>query len=133
PVSGALKVGDAEIVYDPDRDFAIIDEHRSLLPYRTDWTWGTFAMHADDGVVGANFATRPHRAGEEEESGLWYPGLCEPLSDITSEPASDDPLAPWTITSADGRLEVTFTPTRRNDVKHQLGLFAVDYFMMYGS
>lgn len=133
PVSGTLRVGGDEVVYEPERDLAIIDEHRSLLPYRTDWTWGTFALRTDDGIVGANFATRPHLGGQEEESALWFPGVCEPLADITFTPTSDDPLAPWTITSADGRLEVTFTPVRRNIVNHQLGLFAVDYFMMYGS
>lgn len=133
PVSGAMQVGDDEIRFDPTRDLAIIDEHRSLLPYRTDWTWGTFAFGAQDGIVGANFASRPHREGQEEESGLWFPGVCEALADITFTPSSDDPSAPWEVTSADGRLEVTFTPARRNTVEHQFGIFAVDYFMMYGA
>jgi hypothetical protein len=36
------------------------------------------------------------------------------------------------VTSKDGRLDVTFEPEGRKGVKHQLGLFAIDYFQMYG-
>jgi Protein of unknown function (DUF2804) len=41
-------------------------------------------------------------------------------------------MAPVHIASADGRLDVTFEPEGRKGVKHQLGLFAIDYFQMYG-
>lgn len=132
-VEGVLRVGDDEVAFDGGRDLAIVDEHRSLLPYRTDWTWGTFALRTDDGLVGANFATRPLPTGEEEESGLWVPGACERLADVSFEPTSDDPLAPWHIASADGRLDVTFEPSRRNAVRHQLGVFAMDYVNLYGA
>lgn len=132
PARGVLRVGDEELVFDPARDFAILDEHRSLLPYRTRWVWGTFAQRAGAGIVGANFAERPSAPGAEEESCLWLPGRTEPLAEIRFEPASAAALAPWRITSADGRLDVTFTPEGRKDVKHQLGLFAIDYYQLFG-
>lgn len=134
PVGGALRVGDREIVYRPERDLAILDEHRSLLPYRTTWLWGTFALRAADGLVGANFVDRPEITGEAEESCLWTPTACEPLSDIVFEPTRPaDPAAPWRMRSADERLEVEFTPEGRKQVKHQLGVFAIDYFQMFGT
>lgn len=133
PVSGTLRVGDAEIRFDPARDLAILDEHKSFLPYRTRWLWGTFAALADGGPGGANFCERPSLPGEEEESCLWLAGACEPLADITFAPRSGGPLAPWTVTSADGRLEATFTPQGRKDVRHQLGLFEIDYYQLYGT
>lgn len=133
PVSGTVRPGDSTIVYDPSRDLAILDEHKSLLPYRTRWLWGTFAAQGPGGPVGANFADRPSLPGEEEESGLWVPGACEPLSDVTFTPRSGDRMAEWTVTSADGRLDATFTPGGRKDVRHQLGLFEIDYFQLYGS
>ncbi|MEU3028520.1 DUF2804 domain-containing protein [Streptomyces incarnatus] len=133
PAAGVLRVGDAEVVFEPDRDLAILDEHRSLLPYRTNWVWGTFATPTDAGpVVGANFAARPELAGEPEESCLWTPGRCEPLGDITFEPATADPSAAWHIASRDGRLDVVFEPEGRKQVRHNLGLFAVDYFQLFG-
>ncbi|MEV5986169.1 DUF2804 domain-containing protein [Streptomyces sp. NPDC052051] len=133
PVSGVLRVGDTEIAFDATRDLAILDEHRSLLPYRTTWLWGTFATPTDVGpVVGANFAARPELPGEPEESCLWTTSGCEPLSDIVFEPASADPTATWHIASQDGRIDVVFEPEGRKQVKHNLGLFAVDYFQLFG-
>jgi Protein of unknown function (DUF2804) len=132
PAEGVLRVGDDEIVFDPARDIAILDEHKSFLPYRTSWLWGTFALHGDDGLVGANFAQRATAAGHEEESCIWTPTACEPLADIRFEPAASDPLAPWHIASDDGRLDVTFEPEGRKAVKHQFGVASIDYFQMFG-
>jgi hypothetical protein len=132
PASGVLKVGHKEIVFDPTRDAAILDEHRSLLPYRAFWLWGTFATLTAAGSIGANFAHRLQEPGTPGESCLWTPHTVEPLSDVAFTPESDDPQAPWHIASADGRLEVTFEPEGRKAVKHQLGLFAIDYFQMFG-
>lgn len=132
PVSGTMRIGERTIAFDPARDLAILDEHKSLLPYRTSWLWGTFALPAERGPVGANFADRPSVPGAEEESCLWVPGGCEPLTDVGFAPASTDPLAPWTIASRDGRLDVTFEPEGRKSVKHQLGVFAIDYFQLFG-
>ena len=133
PVSGTLRVGDSEIVFDPSRDLAILDEHKSFLPYRTRWVWGTFGAPAGGRPAGANFCERPSLPGEEEESCLWLPGSCEPLSGVRFAPEADGPLAAWTMASADGRLDVTFTPQGRKDVRHQLGLFEIDYFQLYGT
>ena len=43
PVSGAYVVGDRSYIFDPARDLAIIDEHKSFFPYVTRWLWGTLA------------------------------------------------------------------------------------------
>jgi hypothetical protein len=133
PVSGALRVGADEVDFDPARDVAILDEHRSRLPYRTWWTWGTFAWHDEDGLVGANLATRPSVAGQEEECGLWSPGTCEALADVTFAQASGaDPLRPWAVTSRDGRVDVVFAPQGHKDVDVNLGVVAMRYRQRYG-
>jgi hypothetical protein len=41
-------------------------------------------------------------------------------------------MSAWRVTSRDGRLDVTFEPEGRKDVKHQLGVFAIDYFQLFG-
>lgn len=130
PASGTLTVGERAYAFDPTRDLAVIDEHKSFFPYRTRWLWGTFAMITSEGPVGANFARRPELPGEPEESCLWTPGLAEPLADVSFQRAPD---GSWQIASTDGRLEVIFTPQGRKGVKHQLGLVAIDYFQMYGT
>jgi hypothetical protein len=132
PAEGVLRVGATDIVFDPTRDLAIIDEHKSFFPYRTNWLWGTFASQAGARPVGANFATRKTSPGEEEESCIWTPQACEPLADVTFTPTSGNSLSPWHIASRDGRLDVTFEPEGRKDVRHQLGLFSIDYFQLFG-
>lgn len=132
PTSGMLRIGDDEYTFDPRRDLAIVDEHRSSLPYRTRWVWGTFATHVGGTVVAANFAHRPRVPGSEDESCLWAPTAAEPLTDVDFAHDPSDPLAPWQIRSRDGRLDVTFDPLNREEVRRQLGVFAIDYFMLQG-
>lgn len=133
PVDGVLRVGGREYTFSPDRDLALLDEHRTFLPYRTRWVWGTFAQRTPTGVVGANFARRPVVPGSEEESCLWVPGAVEPLSDLAFTRHGPDPLARWHVTSRDGRLDVVFTPVGRKTVRRQLLLAAIDYVQWYGT
>ncbi len=133
PAEGALCIGDDKVAFDGRRDLAILDEHRSLFPYQTSWLWGTFALHpARGGLAGANFCRRRQAPGAEEESCVWTPDGCEPLADVSFEPQSGDQLAPWHVRSADGRLDVAFEPEGRKQVQHQLGVFAIDYFQLFG-
>lgn len=132
PAAGSLRVGDREYVFDPARDVAILDEHKSHLPYRTRWVWGTFAAPVPGGYLGANFAARPHLAGQEEESAIWTPDGVEPLAGIAFEPQGDAQLAPWRIRSADDRLDVVFTPEGRKNVDVNFVVAALRYFQMYG-
>jgi len=138
PVAGALTVGDHTYAFDAERDLVILDEHKTFLPYRTHWLWGTFAVQYADGIVGANFCERPDVPGTPGESCLWLPGLggvpeCVPLDQVAFVAESHDPLARWHGFSKDGRLDVTFVPDGRKDVKHQLGVIAIDYWQLYGT
>ncbi|TFV66750.1 UNVERIFIED_ORG: DUF2804 family protein [Bacillus sp. AZ43] len=137
PATGHITVGARTHRFDPERHFAIIDEHRSRLAYRTSWTWGTFAVRRPDGIVGANFATRPQLPGEFEESGIWTPDAAEPLRDIrfTPDPGDQpaDLTAPVTVRDGEGRLDLVFTPEGSKGVRHQLVVAAIRYAQMYGS
>lgn len=133
PAAGTVRVGERAYDVEPSRDLVILDEHKTFLPYRTRWLWGTFAAQQDGAIVGANLAQRPTTPGSEEESCLWLPGAVQPLSAVTFAPSSTDPLAPWRVRSADGRLDVTFAPDGRKDVKHQLVLFSIDYWQLVGT
>lgn len=135
PAAGTLTVGDRAYAFDPERDLAILDEHRTFLPYRTRWVWGTFATLGPDGILGANVCQRPAVPDTPGESCLWLPApyRCEGLDEVELTPGSDDPLSPWHVRSADGRLDVVFTPDGRKDVAHQLVIFDIDYWQLYGT
>ncbi|MDR1432091.1 MAG: DUF2804 domain-containing protein [Propionibacteriaceae bacterium] len=133
PASGMISVAGREYVFDPSQDFAILDEHKSHLPYRTKWTWGTFALPVDGGYAGANFAIRPSLPDQQEESCIWTPDAAEPLADVRFTQLRDDPLSDWAIESADGRLDVLFSPLGHKGVDTQLVLAELHYLQMYGS
>ncbi|RBY93735.1 DUF2804 domain-containing protein [Blastococcus sp. TF02-8] len=137
PASGHVTVGSRTYGFHAAEHLVIIDEHRSQLAYRTEWTWGTFAVRLPDGVVGANFATRPQLPDEFEESGVWTPEAAEPLHGIRFTPdPGDRPAdlqAPVTVVDADGRLDLVFTPDGHKAVRHQLVVAAIRYAQMYGS
>lgn len=132
PVTGTLRIGNEEYTFDPGRDMAIVDEHRSSLPYRTRWVWGTFAARVEGALVGANFVHRPKPPGSEDESCLWVPTAAEALTDVDFTHDPSEPLGPWQIRSRDGRLEVTFEPLNREEVRRQFGALSIDYFMLQG-
>jgi hypothetical protein len=132
PAWGSVEVGGRVYRFDPARDFAMLDEHKSHLPYRTTWTWGTFAMPVAGGYMGANFASRPQLQGQEEESCLWTPTAAEPLASISFDRLGPGELAPWRVWSADGRLEATFAPEGAKDVRQQFGLASISYWQRFG-
>lgn len=133
PAAGELRIDGHKITFDPVRDFAIIDEHRSHFPYRTEWTWGTVATRTPAGIVGANFAARQQPADTEEESCIWTADGCEPLSDITFTALADDDRSPIRVVSEDERLDLVFTPQGRKDARHQFVVAAMNYFQQCGT
>ena len=133
PASGVIVVGEQRYAFDPERDFAILDEHKSHLPYRTQWTWGTFAMPVAGGIAGANLAIRPHIDGQEEESCIWTPLAAEPLSDLTfTQVSPGDDMSDWLISSADERVDVKFTPDGHKDVHQNFVVAKIDYNQWFG-
>ncbi|MDR1427429.1 MAG: DUF2804 domain-containing protein [Bifidobacteriaceae bacterium] len=133
PASGAVRVGDREYTLDPAVDFAILDEHKSHLPYRTTWTWGTFALPVNGGYAGANFAIRPSLPGQEEESCIWTPDAAEPLANVEFVEVHDNSPLRWEVRSADRRLDLAFSPIGHKRVDQQLVFAAIHYSQMYGT
>jgi len=131
PASGYILCGDKRYEFDPKRDCAILDEHKSHLPYHTDWDWSTFAWQVDGHIIGANLISRPSLPGQEEESCIWTPTQAQPLSDITFTQTGDD-LSPWSMVSADGRVNVVFNPQGHKDHNLNAGLVAMEYAQWFG-
>ena len=132
PASGAIACGERRFVFDPERDFAILDEHKSHLPYRCDWTWGTFVLPVAGGIAGANLADRPSLPDQEEESCIWTPQGVEALSDVAFIPMGEDDGAPWQVRSADARVDVVFTPEGHKRVDTNLVAAEIHYSQWYG-
>jgi Protein of unknown function (DUF2804) len=128
PVSGTYRIGDTELAFNADRDLALLDEHKTFLPYRTQWTWGTFATVSDGEILGANLIERQETPGEPQEGCVWIDTASRPLDDISFTRSG----SAWQAVSADRQLQLSFVPDGIKHVKHQLLIAAIDYEQIFG-
>jgi len=87
-----------------------LDHTSGLLARDTRWRWAS-ASGADVALNLIEGFNGPI------ENVLWLDGAIVPVGAVRFDYAARDPLAPWRITSADGRLELAFEPegARRQD------------------
>lgn len=133
PVEGTLRIGAETFEYDPSRDFAILDEQKTHFGYRTRWQWGTLAARTTEGQWwGANLADHDIEAGAAHESCLWLGSRIEPLGPIAFDSDPRDPMRPWRVSDASGRVRLAFHPQGCKAERLELGVVAVDYFQLCG-
>jgi len=135
PVSGRLEIGDKRIEYDPARDLALMDEHKSFLPYRTVWRWATFAGYDSKGrLVGANLGD--HDTVEDQmqwnENCIWLEDKIFLLGAIDYDFDPKCYMEPWKIREVEGRAELTFFPQVDKVKNVSLGVLGMRYFQPSG-
>ena len=110
PVDGAAKLGDTLYSFDPTKDFAVVDYTFGFPAYHTVWNWASFSGYADDGtLVGLNLVD-PIQDDTINENGMWIGGKLHQLGKANYSFDPEDTLKPWKVTTADGSVDLTFTP-----------------------
>ncbi len=134
PVSGRVRVGDREYVFDPASALALIDVHKAYYPYRMTWSWASGAGFAPDGrVVGFNLTHNCVTDDEENnENAIWIGDRLSMLSDARFTFDERNLRKPWRIATTDGRCEVEFFPAGERRGRIQLGFVASDYHQPFG-
>lgn len=135
PASGKVRIGAEEMVLEPARDLAIMDEHRSFLPYRTSWRWCTFAGRDASGrLVGLNFADHDYIADQEQwnENCLWVGETISMLGPGELVFDRADTAKPWRIRDRQGRVDVRFFPEAKKSERHNLAIIRMNYFQCAG-
>lgn len=135
PASGRLRIGTEEVTLEPARDIAILDEHRSFLPYRTTWRWCTFAGYDAHGrLVGLNFGDHDYIADPDywSENCIWAGETLSMLG--AGELVFDrrDPMKPWHIQDRAGRVDVHFFPETMKSERPNLVIVRMNYFQCSG-
>ncbi|HPO15445.1 MAG TPA: DUF2804 domain-containing protein [Candidatus Hydrogenedentes bacterium] len=135
PASGTLRIGADEITLDPARDIAILDEHRSFLPYRTTWRWCTFAGYDTQGrLVGLNFGDHDYIPDPDHwtENCIWAGNTLSMLGAGELVYDRTGPMKPWHIHDRQGRVDVRFFPEAKKSERHNLVLLRMNYFQCHG-
>ena len=109
-VDGAAQLGDTTYSFDPTKDFGVIDYTFGFPAYHTVWNWASFSGYADDGtLVGLNLVD-PIQDDVINENGMWIDGQLHQLGKANYAFDPEDTLKPWKVTTADGSVDLTFTP-----------------------
>lgn len=134
-IEGWMTVGDARVVFDPDRDTANMDEHKAIYPYRTGWLWGSFTGRDSQGrIFGVNLAD--HVFADQDfnnENCVW---LGSEILLLGSVQYRMDPLRPfdvWGIGDQIGTVDLQFHPAGRFVQKANLLVAGIDYYQMFGT
>jgi hypothetical protein len=137
-VEGSLTVGERRFLFEPRRDIAIMDEHKSYYPPETYWNWATFAGYTEEGrFVGLNLTDNRtfHNQQYWNENGIW---LENTLSMIGAGHFVMDPERPmesdWRIYEEQDRVNLRFTPECQwIDNVYSLGFFNMNYYDILGT
>jgi hypothetical protein len=135
PAGGVARVGNRRIELVPERDIAIMDEHKSVFPRRTVWRWATFAFRDSSGaIVGLNIGD--HETADNKrvnnENCVWKGNTISFLGAAKFEMDPKRRMKPWRISDESGRADVEFMPMFDKHEKFVLPGAGIDYFQPAG-
>ncbi|TFG84944.1 MAG: DUF2804 domain-containing protein [Spirochaetales bacterium] len=112
----------------------IMDDHKGFYPYRmhSDWVTG-FGIDGKGRRVGFNLTDNQVRdQSVYNENILWINSRAFPLPPVkVTRPHG--PAAEWHIQDTEGLVDLLFRPERKNDIKLNALVFAVNYHGPFGS
>ncbi|MCO6057728.1 DUF2804 domain-containing protein [Pseudomonas sp. MOB-449] len=130
PASGSVQLGERQYLCTTGHSFAALDFGRGVWPFHSHWTRAAFS--APGGIAG-NFGAGWTDTSGLTENALWFGGRLSKLDrPVLIEQAPNDPLAPWQLSTACRRVELTFTPRQLHQARPRLGLLFADTRQWFG-
>jgi hypothetical protein len=114
--------------------WGVLDVGRGRWPYRTRWNWGGGAGRSTDGrVVGLQVGGRWTQGTGATENGVIVDGEVVKLGDeLIWSYDWDAPLAPWSVRSPDGSLDLTLRPRHDRHARTQAVVLATEVHQVFG-
>ncbi len=136
PANGSVTVDGRtiEIGGSAGEAWGILDIGRGRWPYRTTWNWGGGSGYAATGqLVGLQVGGKWTDGTGFTENGVIIDGsLVKIGEDLEWIYNWDDPMAPWTVRSADGMLDVTLAPVHDRHSNLNLGVLKNEVHQVFG-
>ncbi|MBU0926493.1 MAG: DUF2804 domain-containing protein [Spirochaetes bacterium] len=134
PMQGWFEADGERFEFGSPDAMGILDDHKGFYPYamRYDWVTG-YGQDSKGRRVGFNLTDNQVRdPSAYNENVLWINSRVFPLPPIkVTRP--NGPEKPWHIQDTEGLVDLTFKPERKNDMKLNLLLAAIDYHGPFGS
>ena len=130
PLSGWLQMGKQKWQLDPTSSMGIMDWTAGYLRRETFWNWAAIAAVLPDGRrLGLNLSCGVNET-EATENAFWIDDCLVKVDTVQFAYDEQEKDGPWRIFSADGRVDLTFTPenARRENLN---ALLVVSRFTQY--
>ncbi|MGX7029909.1 DUF2804 domain-containing protein [Vagococcus zengguangii] len=130
-VTGHVKYGEQTITFEDKNNFATLDWGRGVWTYDNTWYWGNGNGIVNGKPFGFNLGYGFGDISAASENVVYYDGILNKLDDIEFI-HQEDYLAPWTITSSDGRFEGTFEPIIDRSALTDVKIIKSDQHQVFG-
>lgn len=133
---GYIRTGRLFATFRQDDAYGLLDWGRGVWPYKSTWYWGTAMGEVEGKSIGFNIGYGFGDTSGATENMIFYEGKANKLEQITfkipEKDGCDNYLAPWQLTSSDGRFEMEFIPILdRKDYK-SIGIIKSDQHQVFG-
>ena len=128
-VTGSLEINQQPISLEQARTG--YDFSAGYMRRETSWRWASINSLAGQKSIGLNLAAGVNETGTCENV-LWVDGSRHLLNPVHFMFNRDDIDRPWTITSQDGRINLTFTPINQRSEKLNLWVLKSNFRQFIG-
>ena len=110
PALGEVIIGNETFKFEPEDSFGVLDWGRGYWTYHNRWFWGSASGLFEGVPIGWNLGYGFSDRTPASENMIFYNGRAHKLEEIEFHIDPANYLAPWKITSSDGRFEMDFEP-----------------------
>lgn len=133
PATGTVAAAGSTYEFGDD-SWATWDFGRGKWPYRITWNWGSASGRVADQVIGLQVGGAWTDGTGSTENALMIDGVTHKISsELRWSYDRSDWRAPWRIVSADGTVNLTFTPTYVREDRTALVVLANDTHQCFGT
>lgn len=131
--SGTCTLGDKTYTFNPETDFATLDWGRGVWTYDNTWNWGSGNGIVNGKPFGFNIGYGFGDTTAASENIVFYDGIGHKLDDVTFNIPDTSYTDPWSITSSDGRFEMSFVPIIDRAALLDVKLIKSDQHQVFGN
>ncbi len=130
---GQISINHKQFDLTGQNTFAIFDWTHGFFMRKTFWNWACGAGVSDDGTsIGFNFSNGVYNEGLLENI-IWVNGKSYPVGEIKFNYNAHNPMVPWTVTSEDNLIDLTFIPEGIRSADDNLGFLKSQFIQPCGS
>lgn len=135
--SGKVEYAGHTYEFREENSFALLDWGRGVWTYENTWYWSAAMGLCDGETFGFNLGYGFGDTSAATENMLFYAGKSHKLEEVRflipgEDRGKPDYLKPWTFTSFDGRLELSFTPILDRKAYTSAGIILSDQHQVFG-